>query len=260
MIENEYKYIATKNDIEKMRTVILNNDSILSTERFIQINYYYDTDDLKFQAHGTTIRIRQKESGLKLQIKKKNYYGENKNLETETKISNIFNELIVENTEVTLKGQLVTGRTRNIFSNGARMDLDINYYCGMVDYEIEIELPDEEGNMEDVFSLVSNLASAKMGKATRFYNAKNAILNKWLNMENIIRRALADVLNIENISEISQQDNLENVGLDSINFVMLIVTLEDVLDIQISENKLEYKNFQTIEKILKVIEEQIYGE
>ena len=41
---------------------------------------------------------------------------------------------------------------------------------------------------------------------------------------------------------------------------MLIVTLEDVLDIQISENKLEYKNFQTIEKILKVIEEQIYGE
>ncbi len=79
-------------------------------------------------------------------------------------------------------------------------------------------------------------------------------------MENIIRRALADVLNIENISEISQQDNLENVGLDSINFVMLIVTLEDVLDIQISENKLEYKNFQTIEKILKVIEEQIYGE
>ncbi len=70
MIENEYKYIATKNDIEKMRTVILNNDSILSTERFIQINYYYDTDDLKFQAHGTTIRIRQKESGLKLQIKK----------------------------------------------------------------------------------------------------------------------------------------------------------------------------------------------
>lgn len=79
-------------------------------------------------------------------------------------------------------------------------------------------------------------------------------------MENIIRRALADVLNIENISEFSQQDNLENVGLDSINFVMLIVTLEDVLDIQISENKLEYKNFQTIEKILKVIEEQIYGE
>lgn len=79
-------------------------------------------------------------------------------------------------------------------------------------------------------------------------------------MENIIRRALADVLNIENISEISQQDNLENVGLDSINFVMLIVTLEDVLDIQISENKLVYKNFQTIEKILKVIEEQIYGE
>lgn len=178
MIENEYKYIATKNDIKKMRTVILNNDSILSTERFIQINYYYDTDDLEFQAHGTTIRIRQKESGLKLQIKKKNYYGENKNLETETKISNIFNELIVENTEVTLKGQLVTDRTRNIFSNGARMDLDINYYCGMVDYEIEIELPDEEGNMEDVFSLVSNLASAKMGKATRFYNAKNAILNK----------------------------------------------------------------------------------
>lgn len=74
-------------------------------------------------------------------------------------------------------------------------------------------------------------------------------------MEDTIRRALSDVLNINDVSNLSMQDSLEDIGLDSINFVTLIVMLEDVFDIQISEDKLEYENFQTIEKILKVIGE-----
>lgn len=78
-----------------------------------------------------------------------------------------------------------------------------------------------------------------------------------MNTENIIRLALAGVLNIDNISSITVKDSLEDKGLDSINFVTLIVMLEDAFDIQISEDKLEYKNFQTIEKILKVIEESV---
>lgn len=76
-------------------------------------------------------------------------------------------------------------------------------------------------------------------------------------MENTIRLALANVLNLADISSLSLQDSLEDEGLDSINFVTLIVMLEDAFDIQIPEDKLEYKNFQTIERILKVIGELI---
>lgn len=72
-------------------------------------------------------------------------------------------------------------------------------------------------------------------------------------MENTIRLTLSNVLNIADVSSISLQDSLEDIGLDSINFIMLIVMLEDAFGIQIPEDKLEYKNFQTIEKIQKSI-------
>lgn len=76
-------------------------------------------------------------------------------------------------------------------------------------------------------------------------------------MEDTIRRALSDVLNINDVSNLSMQDSLEDIGLDSINFVTLIVMLEDAFDIQVPEDKLKYENFQTIKKILKVIGELI---
>lgn len=72
-------------------------------------------------------------------------------------------------------------------------------------------------------------------------------------MEDTIRQALTDVLNINDVSSLSLQDSLEDRGLDSINFVTLIVMLENSFGIQIPEDKFEYKNFQSIEKILKII-------
>lgn len=172
MLEHEYKYTATKENIEQIRSILKDNKSVISIERGVQINYYYDTENLDFQSRGITIRIRHKESGLKLQIKKKNYYGEHKNLETETEMEHIPSTLIVEGKEVALKGHLVTDRTRHIFNNGIKLDLDINFYCDTIDYEVEIELPEGKKDIEDVLSLVWKLKPAKLGKATRFYNAK----------------------------------------------------------------------------------------
>lgn len=110
---------------------------------------------------------------MKLQLKKKNYYGMNKNLETETDIQHIPNKITVEGREVSLKGQLVTDRTRYVLDNGVKLDLDVNFYCGTVDYEIEAELPDG-GSEADIPYSIRKLKLAEFGKATRFYNAKNA--------------------------------------------------------------------------------------
>lgn len=173
MLEYEYKYQALKSDIESIRSELKNNQSVVQINRGVQINFYYDTENLDFQSQGITIRVRQKENGLKLQLKKKNYYGMNKNLETETDIQRIPNTLTVEGREVNLKGHLVTDRTRCVLDNGVKIDLDVNFYCGIVDYEVEAELPDG-GSEADIPKSVRNLKSAEFGKATRFYNAKTA--------------------------------------------------------------------------------------
>lgn len=76
-----------------------------------------------------------------------------------------------------------------------------------------------------------------------------------LNFENNVRHVLTEILKTDEMFNVSSQSSLEDNGLDSINFVMLIVMIEEAFDIQIPEDKLEYKNFQTIEKILDIIGE-----
>lgn len=176
MLEYEYKYQALKSDFERIRSEMKKNKKAVHIDRRIQINYYYDTENLVFQSKGITVRVRQKENGLKLQLKRKNYYGENRNLETETDIQRIPNALTVEGCEVTLKGQLVTDRTRYVLENGIKLDLDVNLYCGIVDYEIEAELPDSTSEA-DIPESVRKLIPAEFGKAARFYKAK-AVLDE----------------------------------------------------------------------------------
>lgn len=169
MIECEYKYEATKDEIEKIKKKIKKLCNIYSVNRGVQINYYYDTESMDFMNQGTTIRIRQKGIGMELQIKKKNYYGLHKNLETTNKIYDIPKSLTIEDKEVRLQGYLVTDRTRYVLKNRINVDIDINFYCGIVDYEIEIELPESINDNDNVFMLVSELHPSNMGKATRFY-------------------------------------------------------------------------------------------
>lgn len=169
MLEHEYKYAATKEEFEKISEKIQRSSNIFAMKRGVQINYYYDTENMDFQSQGTTIRIRQKETGMKLQIKKKNYYGLHKNLETASEIFDIPKSIIIEDKNVRLDGQLVTDRTRYVFNNGVNVDLDINFYCGIVDYEVEIEIPEDLNDIEDILMLACELQPSKMGKATRFY-------------------------------------------------------------------------------------------
>ncbi len=169
-LEHEYKYVASKDDIKSIRDVLSNSDFVNSVKREVQINYYYDTIDYYFNKSNTTLRIRQKESGLEFQVKIKDYYGDHHNKEITESIDSIPTHLLYEGYNVKLQGHLVTDRTRFSFDNGLTVDLDINYFCGIVDYEIEIELPNDETNLDCILSLIHDFKQAKSGKATRFYN------------------------------------------------------------------------------------------
>lgn len=175
MLEHELKYTITKKEMDNLRDILSASKDIVSVNRGVQINYYYDTEDFRFQNKGVTIRIRQKENGLMLQIKKKNYYGEHKNYEEAHTVTNITDKLSFDNEEVYLKGHLVTDRTRHILFDGTTVDLDINYYCGVVDYELEIELPEKYDNR--ILEMMQNYTPAIQGKASRFISASKAGLN-----------------------------------------------------------------------------------
>lgn len=169
MIEYELKFAAKKEDVIKILEMLKCNDHVLSINSWTQINYYYDTENIDFQTKGTTIRIRQIENSLKLQIKKKNYYGQYKNLEHQQDIDCIPDTLTIDNRLVFLKGNLVTERTRHVFDNGINVDIDINYYCGIVDYEVEVELPEKEVDLKIIGSILEGLDKSESGKATRYY-------------------------------------------------------------------------------------------
>lgn len=169
-LEHEYKYVASKDDLKTIRDKLSNSEFVKSVKRWVQINYYYDTVDHYYSKYKTTIRIRQKECGLELQVKIKDFFGEHHNKEIKERIDSIPNQMVYEEKYIKLQGHLVTDRTRFSCNGDITIDLDINYYCGKVDYEIEIELPNDEIKTDYILSLVNNLEQAKSGKSTRFYN------------------------------------------------------------------------------------------
>lgn len=168
--EHEYKFAASKNEFEAIRSKLSISDCVKSVNRGVQINYYYDTVDCFFRKNKTTIRIRQKESGLAFQVKIRDYYGDHQNKELTSRIDKIPIHMQYEGYDLKLYGHLVTDRTRYLCNNGLTVDLDINFYCGIIDYEIEIELHDDKSEMDSVLFEDDSLSESKFGKSTRFFN------------------------------------------------------------------------------------------
>ena len=141
----------------------------------IQINYYYDTPEFELYKKNETLRIRQKENGLQLQYKYgKEYHPKfRKCNEISIPIKNLPFSLNIEklNTIYMLKGSLVTERT-NFYLENAIISLDCNYYLGIVDYELEIEIKGDEKVVDKWCKILniekSDLKEENQGKYTRF--------------------------------------------------------------------------------------------
>lgn len=73
-------------------------------------------------------------------------------------------------------------------------------------------------------------------------------------MLNVVREAVGSVLEIENISTISQEENLRNYGLDSLSAVEIIVSIEDILGVEMDDEDLLVEKVDSLLKIKQLYE------
>lgn len=63
---------------------------------------------------------------------------------------------------------------------------------------------------------------------------------------------------IENVTEpITMDENLENIGFNSLIFVKLVVTIEDTFQFTFDDEMLDYKRYETLQDILDYIQARI---
>ncbi|WP_024831902.1 acyl carrier protein [Ruminiclostridium josui] len=70
---------------------------------------------------------------------------------------------------------------------------------------------------------------------------------------------IASALNIETeqINSISEDENLNRIGVDSVNFIEIIINLEDKLNIVFDDEELLLDNLNTLNKLEKVVSQKL---
>ncbi|AEY64970.1 acyl carrier protein [Clostridium sp. BNL1100] len=70
---------------------------------------------------------------------------------------------------------------------------------------------------------------------------------------------IASALNIETeqVNSISVDENLNRVGVDSVNFIEIIISLEDRLHIVFDDEELLLDNLNTLNKLEKVVSQKL---
>ena len=141
MIECEWKHMLTETQYEVLLDFFKSNLKF-RCEDYIQKNYYYDTRSMELHKKGITVRIRQKNGAFTGTVKKHFFDGISK--EDDFHVDNIPDTLIYKNKILNLLGQLITHRTVIHIGKVMKICLDMNIYCGKVDYEMEIEFINEK--------------------------------------------------------------------------------------------------------------------
>ena len=74
-------------------------------------------------------------------------------------------------------------------------------------------------------------------------------------IKNVLENKLGDEL-LVSVDKIEKNDNLFNLGLDSLNVIKLIIGIEEKLNIKFQEKNINRNNCKSIENINKLIEER----
>ncbi|MBJ8030401.1 CYTH domain-containing protein [Bacillus cereus group sp. N21] len=148
MREKEYKHMLNETQYLKILEYLQYNYQI---EFKININYFFDTPNLDLSKKGITLRVRQINSKLVLDIKmpgvKNGYLIQREEISKEIKEFPIFinlrnlpiYEIIPDVKGAQLIGTLVTERYSCKVQEGIIIDLDKSSYLGALDYELEVE-------------------------------------------------------------------------------------------------------------------------
>ena len=183
MIEYEFKRILSREQYEFL--IMTQKKDCPEAKRGLQINHYYDTDDLELNKCGITVRIRHTAKGLKGTVKR-HAKGEDFNKSEEMNFYVKQNESIPKSLEydermIEYKGLLVTDRITIPLDDGIMLMLDCNYFFGMLDYEMELEYESDKQEtaikyMENFDGMLSAIqgsfdskAKAGISKSQRFF-------------------------------------------------------------------------------------------
>jgi uncharacterized protein YjbK len=171
-LEFERKRLITKEEYEKRMAELLN---VGSATEFIQLNYYYDTAAFDMLKRNETVRVRLKDNGLNLEHKlHKSFVNGTRVCEEKSKpIGELPKSIIIQQYELLLIGCMTTQRT-NLMMNNCLVSLDKNYYLGIIDYEIEIEIDSANDFPTPIIEILDKDLSTP-GKYTRFVSVLNGV-------------------------------------------------------------------------------------
>lgn len=159
-----------------------------------QVNYYYDTENLFFNARGITCRIRKKGQELTATIKAHRPGPKGVSLEHSFPVDKVWDTFPLGSLCLKKMGHLTTIRTVCSPVPGVRTELDKNTYLDTIDYELEIEYaPDrataancelnsmamtlfQQGILNDTADFIQRTGKGN-SKSQRFFSAKATIKN-----------------------------------------------------------------------------------
>ena len=70
--------------------------------------------------------------------------------------------------------------------------------------------------------------------------------------QNVVLELLPDV----GSEELSEESDIFSLGLDSINAMTLVFSLQDAFDVKFETNEISFENFRTVADIVKLIEKK----
>lgn len=123
----------------------------------VHTNYYYDTDDQKYNKQNITLRIREKNGEFEATIKNHDREIENHSTEETAECRDEHDATFFKDHGVKLQGMLMTERCISEPEYGIRIMLDRNWYLGRCDHEIEFEY--DEGYESKLYYYVETLIS-----------------------------------------------------------------------------------------------------
>ncbi len=72
-----------------------------------------------------------------------------------------------------------------------------------------------------------------------------------------IKEILKSILDNIDINQIKEEDNLYSIGLDSLNVINLIVSIESKYNIKFDDEDIELKNWKNISTIKNIINKKL---
>lgn len=70
------------------------------------------------------------------------------------------------------------------------------------------------------------------------------------NLDQIVKKHLLEILSLP---DIDHDTNLLESGMDSMNFIRLVVELEDQFDIEVDDEDIILENFETVNNICSIL-------